>query len=173
DGQRGDQFPAAGLGQDPAAQPGPDEVQFGLAHLAFHAQQEPVVEVAGVVEAVLVADQGGGDPAQFQQLVPVGGVTGQPGAFQAEHDPGPPEGDLGDQLLESFPVGGAGPGLALIDVDHPDLVAVPAQGDRSSAQVVLPYCGLGVVQDLLEGGLADVEQRRARQVGGSDLAGHG
>src|ERR1019366_3094963 len=30
DGQRGDQLAAAGLGQDPAAQPGPDEMQFGL-----------------------------------------------------------------------------------------------------------------------------------------------
>ena len=30
DGQRGDQLPAAGLGHDPAAQPGPDEVQFGF-----------------------------------------------------------------------------------------------------------------------------------------------
>jgi hypothetical protein len=28
DGQRGDELAAAGLGQDPAAQPGPDEVQF-------------------------------------------------------------------------------------------------------------------------------------------------
>ena len=30
DGQRGDQLPAAGLGHDPAAQPGPDEMQLGF-----------------------------------------------------------------------------------------------------------------------------------------------
>jgi hypothetical protein len=29
-GQRGDQLAAAGLGQDPAAQPGPDEMQLGF-----------------------------------------------------------------------------------------------------------------------------------------------
>jgi len=29
-GQRGDQLAAAGLGDDPAAQPGPDEMQFGF-----------------------------------------------------------------------------------------------------------------------------------------------
>jgi hypothetical protein len=30
DGQRGDQLAAAGLGQDPAAQPGPDEMELGF-----------------------------------------------------------------------------------------------------------------------------------------------
>jgi hypothetical protein len=30
DGQRGDQLGAAGLGDDPAAKPGSDEVQFGF-----------------------------------------------------------------------------------------------------------------------------------------------
>ena len=84
-------------------------MQLGLAHLAFHAQQQSVVELAGVVEAVLVADQGAGHGAQLEQLVPVGGVTGQPGAFQAEHDPGPAQRHLGDQVLEPLAVGGAAP----------------------------------------------------------------
>ena len=88
--------------------------------------------------------------------MPVGGVAGQPGAFQAEHDPGPAEGYLGDQLLESFPVGGGGAGLALVDVDHGDLVSRPAEADRLAAQVVLADRGFGVVQDLFEAGLADV-----------------
>jgi hypothetical protein len=68
-------------------------------------------------------------------LMPVGGVAGQPGAFQAEHDPGPAQRHLGDQVLESFPVRGAGAGLALVDVDHGDLVSGPAQRDRLAAQV--------------------------------------
>jgi hypothetical protein len=166
DGQRGDQLPAAGLGHDAAAQPGPDEVQFCLGHLAFHAEQEPVVEAAGVIEAVLVADQRAGHPAQLQELVPVSGVAGQPGAFQAQHDPGPAEGHLGGQLLEAFPVGSTGAGLALVDVDHGDLVAGPAERDRLAAQVVLADRGLGVVDDLLEARLADIEQGRSGQVGG-------
>ena len=91
-----------------------------------------------------------------EELVPVGGVAGQPGAFQAEHDPGPAQGDLGDQVLEPFPVGCAGAGLALVDVDHGDLVRRPAQRDRLAAQVVLADRGFGVVDDLLEAGLADV-----------------
>ena len=39
DGQRHDQLAAAGLGQLPAAQPGPDEMELGLADLPFHAQE--------------------------------------------------------------------------------------------------------------------------------------
>jgi hypothetical protein len=41
DGQRGDELAAAGLGHDPAAQPGPDEVELsllcGLRRYADHA----------------------------------------------------------------------------------------------------------------------------------------
>jgi hypothetical protein len=78
-------------------------------------------------------------------------------------------GDLGDQLLESFPVGGGGAGLALVDVDHGDLVSRPAQADRLAAQVVLADRGFGVVQDLLEAGLADVGQGLPGEVGGGYL----
>ena len=133
-------------------------MQFCLADLPFHAEHQPVVEGARVIKAVFVADEGAGHGADFQELVPVGVVAGQPGAFQAEHDPGPPEGHLGDQLLESFPVRGRCAGVALVDVDHGDLAGVPAEADRLAAQVVLAERGFGVADDLLEAGLPDVEQ---------------
>jgi hypothetical protein len=53
-------------------------MQFCFRHLAFHAEQQSVVELAGVVEAVFVADQGAGHGAELEQLVPVGGIAGQP-----------------------------------------------------------------------------------------------
>ncbi len=129
------------------------ELSFG--HLTFHTQKQAIVKIPRIVEAVLIADQRAGHPAQLQELVPVGAVAGQPGAFQAEDDPGPAQGHLGDQLLESFPVGGRGAGLALVDVDDGDLAGGPAERDRLTAQVVLADRGLGVVDDLLEAGLAD------------------
>ena len=58
-------------------------MQFSLAELAFHPEQHAVVEVAGVIEAVFVADQRAAQGADLQQPVPVGVVAGQPGAFQA------------------------------------------------------------------------------------------
>jgi hypothetical protein len=156
--QRHDQLAAAGLGQLPAALPGLDEMELAFGHGPFEAQQESVVKAARVVEAVFVADQRAGHGAQLEQLMPVGGVAGQPGAFQAEHDPGPAQRHLGDQLLEAFPAGGAGAGVALVDVDHGDLAGVPAEADRLAAQVILADRRFGVVDDLLEAGLADVEQ---------------
>ena len=172
-GQRGDQLPAAGPGHDPAAQPGPDEMQFCLRDLPFHSQNQAIVKIPRVVEAVFVADQRAGHAAELEELVPVGGVAGQPGAFQAEDDPGPAGGDLGDQLLESFPVGGAGAGVALVDVDDGDLGGGPAERDRLAAQVVPADRGLGVVDDLLEGGLADIQQGGSGQMGSGHLRGGG
>jgi len=80
-------------------------VQLGLADLAFHPQQHPIVEVLRVIQAVFVADQRAGQRADLQQPMPVSVVPGQAGAFQAQHDPGLAEGDIGDQPLEAFPVG--------------------------------------------------------------------
>jgi hypothetical protein len=37
-GQRHDELAAAGLGQDPAAQPGPDEMELAFGHGPFEAQ---------------------------------------------------------------------------------------------------------------------------------------
>jgi len=66
DGQWHDQLAAAGLGQLPAAQPGPDEMELAFGHGPFEAQQQPVVEGARVIEAVLVADQGAGHGTQLE-----------------------------------------------------------------------------------------------------------
>ena len=44
DGQRHDELAAAGLGDDPAAEPGPEEMQLSLADLPFHAQEQAVVK---------------------------------------------------------------------------------------------------------------------------------
>ena len=118
----------------------------------------------GVIEAVLVADQRGGQGADLQQPVPVGVVAGQSGHLQAEHDPGPAHADLGDQTLEAFPVRGRGPGVALVAVDDDDLLGRPAQGDGPLAQGVLAGGGLGVGQHLAQGGLADIQVGGAGQV---------
>jgi hypothetical protein len=57
DGQAHGELPAPGLGEQSALQSGADEVQLGLGDRALEAQQQPVVDRAWVIEAVLVADQ--------------------------------------------------------------------------------------------------------------------
>ena len=82
------QLAAGGLREQPALQPGADEVKLRLADRAFEPEQEAVVDRSWVIEPVLVADQRARQRAQLQQPVPVGVVSREPGAFQAEHDPG-------------------------------------------------------------------------------------
>ena len=52
-------------------------MQFGFRHGALQTEEEPVVEVAGVVDAVGIADQGVEESAEFQQAMPVGVVARQ------------------------------------------------------------------------------------------------
>ena len=99
-----DEIAALGLGDHPATETGADEMQLGLAHGPLQPEQEPIVEVAGVIKPVLVADQGGAEGAELEQAAPVGVVAGQAGHLQAEHDPGPAHADLGHEALKALPV---------------------------------------------------------------------
>ncbi len=47
------------------------KVKFGLCHRAFETEQQTVVEVARVVAAICVDDQGTGERAQLEQAMPV------------------------------------------------------------------------------------------------------
>ena len=89
--------------------------------------------------------------------MPVGVVAGEARALEAEHDAGLVERHVGHQALEALTVGGRRAGVALVDVDHDDVIARPPEGDGPTAQVVLASGGLGVVGHLVEGRLADVE----------------
>ena len=169
DRERHRQLSASGFGQDPALQPGTDEVQLGLAHRALQAEQQPVVEVCRVIETVLVADQRAGERGDLQQAVPVGVVARQPGDLESEHDPGLPKPDVGDEPLEPLAIGGAGAGLSLVGVDHDDLLDRPAELDRALAQRVLALRGLGVGVHLAQRRLTHIQVRRPRQMRGGHL----
>ena len=132
------QLPARGLVTDPAVQACPEDVQLSLAHRAFESEQEPVVERAGVVEAVGVADHGVGHAAEVQQPVPVDVVARQSRDFQAEHQPGVTERDLGRQPGEPGTLRHARPADPEVLVDHDDLLATEPELDRALNQRVLP-----------------------------------
>jgi len=71
------QFTPACLVQDTALQTSSQYMQFGLAHGALEAQQQSVVEVRGVVHAVLIADQRSRQRADLEQPVPVHRIARQ------------------------------------------------------------------------------------------------
>ena len=57
-GQNFPQFAAARLVEDAALQSGMQHVKFRLRQGPFHSEQEPIVEVTRIVQAVLVEDEG-------------------------------------------------------------------------------------------------------------------
>ena len=169
-GRPATQLAAGGLAADPAVEAGAQNVQFGLGHGALHAQQHPVIEQARMVDPVGVGDQRVGHPGQVQQPIPVGVVAGQPRHLQRQHDPDLAEPDLGGQLGEPGPAGGAGAADAEVVVDHPDRAARPAQLGGPRDEVVLAGGGLRVALELGQGGLADIDHRGPPQMRGGDLA---
>lgn len=114
-----------------------EQVQLGLAHRPLQPQQQPVVVVHRVVDAIGVGQQRTRQRAQLQQLIPVGARAGQPRHLNAQHQPHMAHSDLGDQPTEPHPAGSAGPGFTEILIDHQHPRDLPAQRDRSLHQPVL------------------------------------
>ena len=143
-----------------------EQRQLHLAHRALHAEQQPIVRVARIVDAVLVDDQRADQAAELQQRVPVAAVAGEPRGLDRDHGADPALADRGEQLLEARP-GDAGAGAAEIVVDHLD--GGPAQRAGAIGKAILPAPALVIVEHLVGGRLADVDEGAAGQVLRRDL----
>jgi hypothetical protein len=58
------------------------QTDLELAHGALEAKQKTIVEQAGIIDAVVVDDQGAGHRAEIDQMVPVAVVAGQTRSFE-------------------------------------------------------------------------------------------
>ena len=123
-------------------------MELGLTHRALEAQQQPVVEVTGIVDAVLVEDERVGERADLEEPMPVGGAPREPRDFQAHGETDPPEADLSHQPLEAVARGGAGGREPLVLVDYDDLLGAPAEGIRPALEVVLARGALAMLDHL-------------------------
>jgi hypothetical protein len=144
------QRPAAGLRQTPAPHPLLDQVKLGLADRALETEQEPIVVLGRIVDAVRIREQGPRQRAQFKQLVPVPARAGQPRHLDSQHHPDVAQPDLGDQAGKARPVLAAGRGVAHVVVDHQHPRRRPPQQVGALDQGVLHLRGLGVVLDLTQ-----------------------
>jgi hypothetical protein len=76
-GQRHLELTATRFVQEPTTQSRPQHVQLCFAHRSLEPEQEPVIEVAGIVDAILIHDQRIAQRADLQESVPVAVVAGE------------------------------------------------------------------------------------------------
>src|SRR5579884_4513856 len=98
----------------------------------------------GIVQPVLIQQQGAGESTDLQQSVPVAGIARQTGDFQSHHDSGTVHADLSDEPLKSFPLDGAATGLALVAVDDHNLLSRPPKREGPIAQSILALAAFDV-----------------------------
>ena len=168
--QRHRQLAAAGLGDPPGPHPLLDQVELSLADGALQPQQQPVVMLGRVIDAVQVTQQRSGQRAQLQQLMPLPARPGQPGHLDAQHDAHMIQPHLRHQPREPRTRISPRSRMPQVLVDHQHPRRRPPQRDRALGQPVLQPRGLGMVLHLSRGGLADIDRRQAITMPGLDLA---
>ena len=144
--------------------------ELELAHGALKPQQQPVVQMAGIVDAVVVDQQGIGQSAEIDQMVPVAVVPGQPRGFEREHGPGGTFADGRQQPGEAGAFMPSASRAAEIVVD--DLRPLEAEMVRMGCEGVLPLLTFLMVADLLGGRLPDVHVGRPFEMRRPDLLSH-
>ena len=77
------------------------DVQFHFTHDAFEPQQEPIVRVVAVIDAVLVGDQRAEDGAHLEEGVPILRRPRQAAHLQPQHQADVVERHFGGQPLKS------------------------------------------------------------------------
>src|SRR5262245_5696397 len=122
-----EQLAAAGLVQSAFGHPAAQEVQLGLTHNALQAEEQSVVEVGGVVQAIVVAQQRAEQAAQANQGGPVRIRACQAACLQAQDDADVIEPEFGQEVLEARTSRGRLPTPPLIRVDDLNTVARPAE----------------------------------------------
>ena len=153
------QLAAPGLVELTTAHSRFEDVQLGLAHRAFEAEQEAIVEAGRIVDAVFVEDERRGQRAQLDETMPIRRVARQPRDFQAHDDAGLAERHLAHELLEAVARCRARSGLAEIAIDDMNALDRPARGDRPITQRILALRALAVFGDLPQ---ASIGERRDR-----------
>ena len=119
----------------------------------FQAEQEPVVGILGIVDAVLVREQRPEDGTHLQEIMPVFVVAGDAAHFDPEDQPDMLHGNFGQDALESAPLVGGPAAESLIVIDDQDAIPGPSPGGSVVGEGILPFPRFAMVEDLLGVGL--------------------
>src|SRR3954463_2833040 len=79
-----------------------EQRQFKLAHCPLHAEQQPIVGMARIVDSVLVDDDGADQSTELDESVPVAAVAGETRRLDRKHRTDTTVADCGQQSLEAW-----------------------------------------------------------------------
>src|ERR1700756_5536045 len=98
--------------------------------------------------------------------MPVGGIARQARHLEAHHNPGAAQTHLGDKTLEPQAINRRRAGQAEVRVDYDHLINAPSKSDRALSQVVLALSALGILKQLSQRGLPDIQLGASFQMPG-------
>ena len=169
--QLAEPFAAAGAVQASGLHPLLKLMQLDPSHESLDGQDEAIVEIMGMVQAILVGQQGIKGRTDLDQAATGLVFAGQAVDLKAEHQADVAEGDFRQQPGEIVAADGGGGGAPLIAIEDANAFAGPTPGEGELLEIGLDLSGFGVALDLLGMGLADIDDGPAFQVVQGDLGG--
>jgi hypothetical protein len=170
DREQDSQFTATGFLSNGFQRSLAQQIQFEFTHGAFQAQEQPVVDETGIVDAIGIDDDGADHATQFDQVVPIAAVPCQARRFDTEHGAHLSRTDVRDESLESRALHQTRPRPPQILVDDHDVLEAELAGVLG--QAVLAALTFLVVDNLARRGLTHVHQATPPQTVSGQLRIH-
>jgi hypothetical protein len=76
-------------------------VKFCLGHSAFQSENQAIVEKSGVIQAIIIGEQGIGDGTHIEEAIPIRITPCQAGDLQPEKNSHSSHGDFRIQVIKS------------------------------------------------------------------------
>lgn len=160
------QVASPSLGTGGIQHSGTKHPKFELADAALHAEQQPVIRLTRVIDAVEIDDPGVNEPAKLQQVVPVPAVARQAGSVEAQNRTDLPGAQPCHEPIEARARHCSAGGATEIIIDDFYIAESVTPGDLD--QLILTPAALLVGLHLAWGGLAHVDDGLAAQYRGRE-----
>jgi hypothetical protein len=146
-------------------------MQLEASQEALDGQEQAIVEIMRMIQAVFVGEQGVEGGANLDQAAAGLVRAGQAVDLEAEHQADVTEGDFRQEPGEIRAPGGGGAGAALIAVEDANAFRGPAPGAGAFLEIGLDLGGFAVALNLLGMRLADIDDGPTVEVVALDLPG--
>src|SRR5215813_2893534 len=120
-------------------------MEFGLAHRAPKAQEQTIIILARIIEAILVDDEGIGEGTDLNEAIPLATGPSEARGLQTDYRARSAQADFGDQILKSGAPYRRRSRAPLVLVDDHNQRVRPAELPYPLGQLVLAGCAGGIL----------------------------